>query len=390
MILNKIKPIQIAAPFMGDEEWQALREPIETGWLTQGPKVAAFEKAFANRHGVKYAIATTNCTTALHLALLSVGISPGDGVIVPSFTWVATANVVEYCGAIPIFCDVDPVTYNIDPESARSVIKRVLATGQNVKAIIPVHLFGLCADMDAILDIASEYNLSIVEDAACAAGAGYKGRWAGSIGDVGCFSFHPRKVIVTGEGGICTTNDPEKAEMINCLRNHGASVSEEQRHNSNAPYLLPDFNLLGYNYRLTDLQGAIGLVQLGRLECLVAQRQKWADWYAEQLGSLKWLQLPKIPADYSPTWQAFVCRVDENTAPLSRNMLLDYLNKNGISSRVGTHAVHMLNYYRQKYNLNEDDYPNTCDSYRFSIALPLHNRMVEEDYLQIVQCLRSI
>jgi len=380
--------IQIATPKMGEEEWQALQEPIETGWLTQGPKVAAFEKEFAQHHKVKHALATTNCTTALHLALLAVGVEVGDAVIVPSFTWVATANAVEYCRATPVFSDIDPYTYNIDPASARAKIEESTKKGMKVKAIVPVHLFGLYADMEAILELAGEYNLKVVEDAACASGALYRGET--TLGDVGCFSFHPRKVLVTGEGGMCTTNDDELTAKINCFRNHGASVSEEQRHRGNAPYLLPDFNVLGYNCRMTDLQGALGLIQLKRLEGFISERDYWARYYDQKLAGLEWLRTPARPAECKVSWQAYVCMVDEKKAPLSRNRLMEYLQENGISTRPGTQAVHMLGYYRDKYGLQDEDYPVAKDVYEHSIALPLHNCMQAEDYEYIVSVLRRL
>src|SRR5262245_44393219 len=207
------RQIQIATPSMGEEEWQALREPIESGWLTQGPKVAAFEKAFAARHGVRHAVAVTSATTGLHLALAALDIGPGDEVIVPAFTWVATANVVVYCGATPVLADVDRVTFNIDPHD---LARRVTSC---TKAVIPVHLFGLCADIDAIRRVLRP-DIKIVEDAACAAGAAWHGCPAGSLGDLGVFSFHPRKSITTGEGGMVTTNDDKLEESVQMLSNH--------------------------------------------------------------------------------------------------------------------------------------------------------------------------
>lgn len=382
--------IQIATPCMGEEEWQVLRGPLQSGWLTQGPKVAAFEKAFAEYHNVKHALATTSCTTALHLALLAVGVEPGDAVILPSFTWVATANAIEYCDATPLFCDINPFTFDIDVDSARQIIKHAIASGYTVKAIIPVHLFGLYADMDAVLSLAEEFSLKVIEDAACAAGASYQGKTAGSLGHIGCYSFHPRKVLVTGEGGMCTTNDDELADRINCLRNHGASISEEQRHQGSAPYLLPDFNVLGYNYRMTDLQGAIGLVQLNRLNEFIFERENWAQFYDRKLSSLDWIRTPARPDRCTISWQAYVCTIDESKAPLTRNRLMGFLQDKGISTRPGTQAVHMLGYYRRKYSLNEDDYPATKNAYSHSIALPLHNCMSSEDYHYVVETIRSL
>lgn len=380
--MSERRQIQIATPSLGEEEWQALREPIQSGWLTQGPKVAAFEKAFAARHGVKHALAVTSATTGLHLALAALDIGPGDEVIVPAFTWVATANVVVYCGATPVFADVDRVTFNLDPKDlARRVTKKT-------KAVIPVHLFGLCADIDAVR-AALRPDIKIVEDAACAAGAAWKGRSAGALGDLGVFSFHPRKSITTGEGGMVTTNDDKLAERVKMLRNHGASVSEEERHRGPRPYLLPDFDLLGFNYRMTDLQGAVGLVQLGKLDKFVDERARMAARYRHELTDLRWLRLPEEPANGRHAWQAFVTYVDPKTAPRPRNEMMESLQQRGISTRPGTHAVHMLGYYRKQYGLQPDSFPGARDCDRHSMAIPLHNRMCDDDFAYVVQALHS-
>lgn len=374
--------IQIAQPLLGEEEWQALREPIETGWLTQGPKVAAFEKAFAARHKVRHAIACSNCTTGLHLALAAFGIGPGDEVIVPAFTWVATANAVIYCGGTPVFADVDRTTFNIDPaEVAARVTPRT-------RAIIAVHLFGLCADVDAIATAAP--GIAIIEDAACAAGAAYKGRPAGTLGKIAAFSFHPRKSITTGEGGMVTTDDDALAERVSRARNHGASVSEEQRHRGPRPYILPDFDMLGYNYRMTDLQGAVGFVQLGRLDGFIDERAQWAAWYRRELADLSWLRTPEEPAGWRHGWQSFTTYIDEAKAPLARNAIMDRLEQRGIATRPGTHAVHMLGYYRERFGLRPDDFPGARDCDRQSMSIPLHNRMSADDYAYVVEALHSL
>lgn len=369
--------IAISLPSTGEEEWEAVREPLMSGWLTQGPKVAAFERAFATRHQVAHALATTSCTTGLHLILLAMGIGPGDEVIVPAFTWVATANVVLYCGATPVFADVDRTTYNINPVD---VVRRITS---RTKAIIVVHLFGMCSDMDELRRVLPR-GVKIIEDAACAAGASYKGTPAGGLGDAAAFSFHPRKSITTGEGGMVTTNDSELAECADMLRNHGASLSEEQRHHGQRPYLLPEFNLLGYNYRMTDLQGAVGLVQLGKLERFIEERQRWAEYYCDRLAGLPWLRTPVLAIGGGHALQAFVTYVDPELAPLLRNDIMEKLQAAGISTRPGTHAVHMLKYYRDRFGFAPEDYPGARDCDAQTMALPLHNRMSEEDYDYVV------
>lgn len=374
--------IPISLPVTGDEEWQALKEPLETGWLTAGPKVRDFEDAFAERHQVKYAIAVTSATTALHLALIALDIKAGDQVIVPAFTWVSTANVVLYQGAEVIFCDIDPNTFNLDPKKLQEKIT------PNTKAIMVVHLFGLCAPMDEIKTIVGD--IPLIEDGACAAGSAYKGVPAGGLGLMGCFSFHPRKSITTGEGGMITTNDDLLGEKLQILRNHGASISEEQRHHGAKPFILPDFNVLGYNYRMTDLQGAIGVVQLKKLDQFIDERAKWAEYYKRELASISWLSLPSFSKDYKHGWQSFVLIIDEQRAPCSRNEIMEHLQEAGISTRPGTHAVHMLGFYKEKYNIQPQDYPGAQIANDKSISIPLHNRMVKEDFEYIVHTIKNI
>lgn len=374
--------IPISLPVTGEEEWQATREPLMSGWLTSGPKVRQFEEMFAARHQVPHALAVTSATTALHLALVALDIGPGDEVIVPAFTWVATANVALYCGATPVFVDVDPHTFNLDPEDLK---KRITP---RTKCIIVVHLFGLCADMDAVRAVSGD--IPIVEDAACASGAAYKSTPAGGLGTLGCFSFHPRKSVTTGEGGMVTTADPKLADVVGMLRNHGASISEEQRHHGPRPYILADFNLLGYNYRMTDLQAAVGVVQLAKLDRFIDEREKWAAWYSRELKDLGWLRTPVHGGDYKHGWQSYVTLVDESRSPLKRNDIMERLQEKGISTRPGTHAVHMLGYYRERFGCTPQDYPGARMANDCSMAIPLHNRMSAEDYQYVVDALRSL
>ena len=377
-----IRNISISLPVTGEEEWQAAKEPIMSGWLTAGPKVREFEEQFAKRHQVKHAIAVTSATTALHLALVALNVGPGDEVIVPAFTWVATANVVLYCGAKVVFVDIDPKTFNLDVTKLKSKIT------SKTKAIIPVHLFGLCADMDAIKEVA--HGIPLIEDAACASGSAYKGIPAGGLGTIGCFSFHPRKSITTGEGGMLTTNDDQIADTLGMLRNHGASISEEQRHHGPKPYILPEFNLLGYNYRMTDLQAAVGIAQLKKLDLFINERAGWAEYYNQELSKIDYLSLPKFGSEYFHGWQSYVTLIDEKKAPFSRNEIMEKLQAKGISTRPGTHAVHMLNYYKQNFNLKDTDYPGAMLANNQSMAIPLHNRMTKDDYEYVVNVLINL
>ena len=377
------RKIQISLPSTGEEEWEACKGPLMSGWLTQGPAVAEFEKAFAARHQVGHALATTSCTTGLHLILAAMGIGPGDEVIVPAFTWVATANVVLYCGATPVLADVDVETYNLDPAALAAKVT------ERTKAVIVVHLFGLCADMEAIRAVLPPH-VRIIEDAACAAGASYKGVPAGGLADAAAFSFHPRKSITTGEGGMVTTNDPDLAAVADMMRNHGASISEEQRHHGPRPYLLADFNRLGFNYRMTDLQGAVGLVQLGKLDRFIAERQLRAEYYRDRLQRLAWLRMPNFGGEGVHAWQAFVTFVDPESAPMPRNDIMERLQSKGVSTRPGTHAVHRLGLYRDRFQYSDQDFPGALSCDQNTMAIPLHNRMDKDDYDYVIDALCSL
>ena len=377
------RAVALSTPETGEEEWLALREPLESGWLTQGPKVAQFEAAFAERHQAKHAVATTSGTTALHLAMLVLGIGPGDEVIVPALTWVATANVVVYTGAKPVFVDVDPQTYNLDVEQlGQSLTART-------RAVIAVHLFGLCANLDALKAVLPN-SVAIVEDAACAAVAAYNGKPPGALGLLACFSFHPRKSITTGEGGMLTTDDPQLAELARAYRNHGAMASREILQLGPAPHRLPAIDLLGFNYRMSDLQAAIGLVQLGKLDRYIDERSRWADWYSQKLSAIPWLNVPQSPAGYRHAWQAYVTMVNEDLAPASRNAIMEILQAHGIGTRPGTHAVTDLGYYRQQHGTKNSHCPVATRIEQKSMALPLHNRMTREDFEHVVRILRGV
>lgn len=376
--------ILIAEPVLGEEEFEALRQPLETGWVTQGPRVAQFEEVFAERHHVGHAIATTSCTTAMHLALAGLGIGPGDDVIVPAFTWVATANVCRHVGARPVFVDVEPRSFNIDPARVAEAVT------ERTKAVIPVHLFGLCADVDEVR-AAVPKGVAIIEDAACAVGARYRGGngeegFAGTLGDVAAFSFHPRKIITTGEGGMITTNDARLSKRIKELRNHGAAIPEEVRHHSAKPHHFPAFDQVGFNFRMTDLQGALGVVQMGRLDALLEERQHRAAWYRDRLSALDWLVQPEQPAGGLHAYQSYVCVVDEERAPATRDAIMDRLYEQGISTRPGSHAPALLGAYGRK----AEEFEVAARLARTTLALPLHNKMGEADYERVATALERL
>jgi perosamine synthetase len=383
--------IPISKPYFGEEEKLAILEPVETGWVVQGPKVAEFEKRFSSYTGAPYALAVSNCTTALHLAMIVLDIKPGDEVILPAFTWVATANVIEMQGAKPVFVDIELNTFNID------VSKIEAAITSRTKAIIPVSLFGISAPMQSIMEIAKKHGLKVVEDDACATGAWYQGKHAGLTADIGCFSFHPRKAITTGEGGMLVTSDAAIFEKVRSLRDHGASVSDLARHLGSKSYLLPEFNVVGYNYRMTDFQGAIGAVQMTRLEWILEQRTQVALRYDAALQNLNWLRTPVTPADCKHGYQSYVCLFQpeeptvENVKRLNarRNALMDKLETAGIATRPGTHAVHMLGFYRDKYGIKPEDFPNAYFADQLTLTLPLFVQITEEEQNYIIEHLIS-
>lgn len=386
--------IPIAKTNLTKEEIKSVLEPLESGWLVQGPKVQEFEDKWSNFTGAKYSIAVTSCTTALHLSLAALGIGPEDEVIVPAFTWISTANVVEHVNAKVVFCDIDLENFNIDVSKIESKITN------KTKAIIPVHLFGLAADMMNINLIAKKHNLKIIEDAACGFGSRYKGQHVGTFGDTGCFSFHPRKAITTGEGGMITTNDSKLAEKLRCLRDHGAAMSDLQRHMGAKPYLLADHPEAGFNQRMTDIQAAIGSAQMDRAKDIVSERQKLAYRYDEKFNDLKWIQTPSKYLNYEHGYQSYPCLfLPKNTKNAlknldikeiklinsTRNDWMDELQSEGVSTRPATHAVHMLSYYKNKYNLSAEDFPNAFAANDCSISIPLFHGMTEEEQNFVIE-----
>ena len=293
--------IPIAKTFLTKNEINSVVKPLNSGWLVQGQYVHEFEKKFSKYTESKYSIAVTSCTSALHLSLAALGFKANDEAIVPAFTWVSTANAVEYLNGKVKFCDIDLDTFNIDTNKIEKLITK------NTKAILPVHLFGLPANMIEIKRIAKKHKLIVVEDAACSLGSFYRKMHTGTIGDTGCFSFHPRKSITTGEGGIITTNNARLAKKLRILRDHGAEMSDLQRHLGSKPYLLSDHVELGFNYRMTDIQGILGSMQMNRVKKIINERRSLAKYYIENLNELNWLKLPNDQENSIHSYQSFPC-----------------------------------------------------------------------------------
>ncbi len=388
----KHEPIPITKPVFGRRERELIQKPLETGWVVQGPWVKRFEESFQAFTGAKHALAVTSCTTGLHLILHALGIGPGDEVIVPSFTFIASANAVEYTGAKPVLCDIDLATFNIDPALAERLITK------NTKAIMPVSLFGLSANMDAINKLAHAHGLHVIEDTACALGASQNGRHAGTNCTAASFSFHPRKAITTGEGGMVTTNDPGLAETIAKLRNHGAEATDLERHLKEGGSLLPAFNLLGFNFRMTDFQGALGVAQMERAQSIIASRREAAKRYDEILGDSPDVIAPSQPKGYIHSYQSYVVLYCPGGKPgiegladqnLQRNKLMAAMEAEGITVRQGTHAVHTLGYYANKYGLHPMDLPNSLIADRLSVTLPLFDGITAQQQKRVVGFLRN-
>ena len=390
--------IPIARTNLTEAEINSVLDPLRSGWLVQGPKVREFEEKWSSFTGSKHSIAVTSCTTALHLSLAALGFGPGDEAIVPAFTWISTANVVEHLGGRVVFCDIDLDIFNIDPEKIEAKITA------KTKAILPVHLFGLAADMEAINAIARQHKLWVVEDAACGFGSRYHGQHVGTQGNTGCFSFHPRKAITTGEGGMVTTQDDKLAEKIRRLRDHGAAMSDLQRHLGARPYLLADHPDAGYNQRMTDLQAALGSAQMDRATDIITERQRLASRYDQAFENLAWLQTPAQLHGYEHGYQSYPCLFQPDRAKAAarqskkaeikdinteRNLWMDQLQQQGISTRPATHAVHMLAFYRQKYQLKPEDFPNAFAANDCSISLPLFHGMTEVEQNEVIRLVQS-
>jgi len=366
--------IPVIRPLLGAEEAAAAAQAIESGWIAQGPRVAEFEAAFAEATGAGHAVAVSSCTAALHLAMIVAGVSAGDDVVAPSMSFIATANAARYVGAEAVFADVDPATLNLTPATVEPLLT------DRTRAVILVDQAGVPADLDAMRALCDPRGITVVEDAACAAGATYRGRPAGAGADLATFSFHPRKLLTTGEGGMITTPDPEVAARLRRLREHGMNVSAAARHAERQP-VIEHYLELGYNYRMTDVQAAVGLVQLGRLGEIITRRRQLAQRYQRLLGQIPGLRMIADPGYGTTNFQSFWVVLPADF-PVTRNELLQRLADAGVSARRGIMAAHLEPAYQGRGN-----HAHLRETERLSgssLILPLFHQLTHDEQDQVV------
>lgn len=370
---------------MGEEEIAEVVATLRSGWIGTGPKTQQFEEDFAKYVGSKYAVAVNSCTAGLHLSLLVLGVGPGDEVITSPLTFAATANVVEHCGARPVFVDIDPATLNIDPAKIEAAITA------RTKALLPVHFGGLPCDLDRILEIANRHHLIVVEDAAHAAGARYRGKLIGAIGHMTNFSFYPNKNLTTGEGGMVTTDDESWVEKLQVYRLHGLSRDAWKRFSSRR-LMLSQAVLPGYKYNMTDLQSSLGIHQLRKLERFLEVREQYAQLYDQVFGKLPGVRLqPRPTADgMRHGLHLYVLILDTDQFTASRNEIIDALLAENIGAALHYRALHTHPYYQEKYGYRPEEYPHAYHIGESILSLPLTPGMSQADLEDVISAVEKV
>jgi len=372
--------IRLTVPSIDESDLQIVREVMESGYLVQGTYVQKFEETIAKYVDSNYAVAVSNCTAALQLSLLATDLQPDDIVIVTAYSYPATANVIELVGGRPVFVDIDPDTFNMDPNCLADMLKKIFSIRENakkVKVILPVHTFGQMADMPAILEISDRYNVAVVEDAACALGAAIGRKSAGVWGTIGCFSFHPRKAITTGEGGMVVTSNSNLVNRIRALRNHGLDPESPS----------PDFIMAGFNYRMTEFQAGLGLAQMAKLDRIISKRRQLADYYSEAFRDTVITPPISIP-NFQHVFQSYVVLLPLEISS-QRSELISDLRHEGIETTIGTWHIPMTTYYRQRYGYKPGDFPNADEIFSRSLTIPLYESLTNELQTEVIDKLTS-
>jgi perosamine synthetase len=372
--------IRLAVPSIEQDDLDAVSDVLRTGFLVQGQKVQAFEQIVANAAGTKYAIALTNCTAALQMALMALDVRAGDLVLVTAYSWISTANAIELCGATPVFVDVDPHTYNMSPDALEKTLQRLTETKETrgrLHSILPVHAFGQPVDMTAINAIAATYNLPVIEDAACALGATWEGRIAGGLATMACFSFHPRKAVTTGEGGAITTNDLAVADRLRAMRNHGLDPNSAT----------PDFIMPGFNCRMTEFQAAFGITQMGKFQRILKARRTLAKHY-DQLLEGSGIAIPFVAPQAESAYQTYVARLPQSVAG-KRAQIIAALKEQGIETSLGTWHMPLTRYFRTRYGYKPGDFPGADAVFASAISLPLYEGLSANEQTLVVNALKA-